>query len=132
MLPFAAPHWPIQCSKEDREKYKVSVKNWIAADFGQGMYDDGPTALRDRRVAALKKLGIIHPSVVPHEMIDEAFPGKKYRQWEEMTPEERAKSARAMETYAGMVDCMDRCIGKVMQYLDDSGLADGKFPSLCR
>ena len=22
-LPFAVPHWPLQCSKEDREKYKV-------------------------------------------------------------------------------------------------------------
>ena len=24
MLPFSAPHWPLQCSKADREKYKVS------------------------------------------------------------------------------------------------------------
>ena len=24
MLPFAAPHWPLQCSQADREKYRVS------------------------------------------------------------------------------------------------------------
>ena len=23
-LPFAAPHWPLQCSREDRQKYKAS------------------------------------------------------------------------------------------------------------
>ena len=90
------------------------------------MYDAGPSALRERRIARLKELGIISKDVIPHEVMEECFPGQRYRQWEEMTLEERAKSARAMETYAGMVDCMDRCIGKVMQYLEDKGVADGR------
>ena len=90
------------------------------------MYDDGPSALRDRRVANLKRLGVIDQSVIPHETIQDSFPGKKYTQWEEMTEAERAKSARAMETYAGMVDCIDRCVGQVMEHLESIGEADGQ------
>lgn len=43
-LPFSAPHWPLQCSKEDRDRYA-------------GVYDDGPDAVSqgarfDRELAA--------------------------------------------------------------------------------
>lgn len=35
-------------------------------------------------------------------------------EWNDMTPEQRAKSARAMECFAGMVECIDVNVGKVM------------------
>ena len=85
-LPFTAPHWPLQCAKEDHERYK-------------GMYDDGPDALRERRFASLKKLGI-------HKDDVEAYPvvaPKGYSEWEELTPDEKKLSAKSMEVFAGMV-----------------------------
>ena len=43
-LPFQAPHWPLQAPAETIAKYR-------------GRYDDGPDALREARLAALKRLG---------------------------------------------------------------------------
>ena len=44
-LPFQAPHWPLQAPAETIAKYR-------------GRYDAGPDALRDERLAALKRLGL--------------------------------------------------------------------------
>lgn len=84
-LPFSAPHWPLQCSKEDRDAYA-------------GVYDDGPDALRLRRLERLKALGIYDDAVVPAELI-----ASEATEWDEMSSEEKKLSARSMETYAGMV-----------------------------
>ena len=98
----------------------------------QGMYDDGPSALRARRLAKMKQLGIIGKDVIPHEEYTSLADGRPYIQWEQMSAEQKAKSARAMETYAGMVDCIDRNVGKVMDYLEKIGEADSKRDSLPR
>jgi len=45
-------------------------------------------------------------------------------EWAEMTDDERAVSARAMEVYAGMVDRMDHNIGRVVDYLAETGELD--------
>lgn len=84
-LPFAAPHWPLQCSKEDRDMYK-------------GQYDDGPDALRLRRLQNMKNLGIVEQDVEPYPVVAGEVP-----EWDTMSLEEQALSAGAMETYAGMV-----------------------------
>lgn len=100
-LPFSAPHWPLQAPITLVEKYK-------------GIYSDGPDALRHRRLERLKALGLIKPDVVPHEII--VTQGEP-PEWANMTEAERAKSARAMETYAGMVSRMDENIGHVLDHL---------------
>ena len=41
-----------------------------------------------------------------------------------MTADERARSARSMEVYAGMVDRMDWNIGRVLDYLAETGELD--------
>ena len=102
-LPFSAPHWPLQCAAEDRNKY-------------QGVYKDGPAALRLKRLEALMKKGFVEDGVVPHDVV---APGMK--EWEEMTPRERDLTSSAMEVYAGMVECIDRNIGKVLTYLEETG-----------
>ncbi|RBR26155.1 uncharacterized protein FIESC28_01046 [Fusarium coffeatum] len=104
-LPFTAPHWPLQCSKQQRDKYK-------------GMYDDGPYALRERRLKKLVELGIIPESVVPHKVETDTV---GVGEWDELTPEEKKLSSRAMEAYAGMVDSIDVNVGKVVDYLKSTG-----------
>ena len=113
MLPFSAPHWPLQCSKEDRDKYK-------------DVYDDGPTALREKRLKNLKELGLIGKDVVPHDIYALDTCQVPWGEWEEYTPEEKAKSARSMECFAGMVDCIDQNVGKVLKYLEETGEKDSE------
>ena len=107
-LPFSAPHWPLQCSKEDRDRYR-------------GMYDDGPDALRLRRLERLKELKLIPKDVKAHDVVvPQEFPPE----WDQMTDHERKCSARAMECFAGMVDNIDQNVGKIVDYLKKTGEFD--------
>jgi arylsulfatase A-like enzyme len=105
-LPFQAPHWPLQAPAEIVAKYR-------------GRYDDGPDALREERLAALKRLGLCPADVVAHPVVADGEP-----EWVDMTAEQRASSARAMEIYAAMVDRMDHNIGRVVDYLTETGELD--------
>jgi arylsulfatase A-like enzyme len=102
-LPFSAPHFPLQAPADLIEKY---------ADC----YKDGPACLRDRRLQALKRLGLIAPDVVPHPMVADCAP------WEEMSAEARAFSARTMAVYAAMVERMDCNVGRVVAWLKQAGV----------
>jgi arylsulfatase A-like enzyme len=105
-LPFQAPHWPLQAPDASIAKY-------------HGGYDAGPDALREARLAALKELGLCAPDVVPHPVVADGA-----AEWTDMTSDERAFSARSMEVYAGMVDRMDWNIGRVIDYLAETGELD--------
>jgi arylsulfatase A-like enzyme len=85
-LPFTAPHWPLQAPKELIEHYR-------------GVYKDGPEALRQSRLKKMVNLGLMDPKTVPHPVV-----GDEEAEWEDMSPETQAKSSRAMEAFAGMVE----------------------------
>lgn len=102
-LPFTAPHWPLQAPKDFIDKYR-------------GVYDQGPDVLREKRLRRLKELGMLKEDVVPHPvMADEV------KRWAEMSDFEKKMSSRAMECFAGMVDCIDHNVGLVLEYLEDIG-----------
>lgn len=103
-LPFSAPHWPLQAPEEDCQEYR-------------GVYDDGPDALRTRRLGRLQELGIIAPETKAHDVITPAVDRPLTREWNVLTDAERKFSSRTMETFAGMVHNMDRQIGRVISYL---------------
>jgi arylsulfatase A-like enzyme len=106
-LPFQAPHWPLQAPAETIANYR-------------GRYDAGPDALRESRLAALTRLGLCPPDVTPHPVVADGAP-----EWGDMTDDERGLSARSMEVYAAMVERMDFNIGRVIDYLTETGeLAD--------
>lgn len=105
-LPYQAPHWPLQAPQESIAAYR-------------GRYDAGPDALREERLAALKRLGLCPEDVVPHPVVADGAP-----EWADMSDEERARSARSMEVYAAMVDRMDWNIGRVIDYLAETGELD--------
>ncbi|OJJ42558.1 hypothetical protein ASPZODRAFT_137186 [Penicilliopsis zonata CBS 506.65] len=110
-LPFSAPHWPLQAPKESADKYR-------------GLYHEGPDALRRRRLERLKQLGLVAVDVKPHPVVTSTGEPEA---WDEMDQQTRDLSARAMEVYAGMVDRMDWNIGRVIQYLKDTGEYDNTF-----
>lgn len=105
-LPFTAPHWPLQAPREIIEKYK-------------GFYDEGPAVLREKRLKRLIELGLVEKDVKPHDINE-----PEESAWENLTDEQRAKSARAMEVYAAMVERMDWNIGKVLEELKNQGVDD--------
>ena len=107
--PFSAPHWPLQAPKEYVDHYR-------------GVYDEGPEALRHARLKKLIELGMIPKDVVPHPVVADEVAG-----WDEMTPEQQKLSCRAMEAYAGMVECLDHNIGRVTDYLESIGELDNTY-----
>ncbi|GAP88235.2 putative arylsulfatase [Rosellinia necatrix] len=108
-LPFTAPHWPLQAPQEYIKKYR-------------GVYDDGPEALRQKRLQRLKDLGMIAKDVEPHPVVAE-----EVKEWSELSDVERANSCRAMECFAGMVEAIDANVGKVTKYLEEIGELDNTF-----
>ncbi|KAK0552336.1 hypothetical protein OC846_002937 [Tilletia horrida] len=115
LLTLTAPHWPLQADPEDVEPYK-------------GKYDDGPLALRARRLDGLHRAGLL-----PRAHIDAArpvrfnFADRELAQWDELSSSERAISSRTMETYAAMVTRMDTAIGRVLDRLEEDGVLDNTF-----
>lgn len=107
--PFSAPHWPLQAPRDYIDHYR-------------DVYNGGPEALRQERLKRMTELGIIPSDVRPHPIVADEVPG-----WEEMSPDQRRMSSRAMETYAGMVESLDHNIGRVMEYLDSIGELDNTF-----
>jgi arylsulfatase A-like enzyme len=69
-LPFTAPHWPLQAPKEYIDHYK-------------GVYDDGPDALRQKRLQRLKDLGMIPQDVKPHPVVAD-----EVKEWSQLTEED--------------------------------------------
>ncbi|KAL1897613.1 hypothetical protein Sste5346_003919 [Sporothrix stenoceras] len=107
-LAFTAPHWPLQAPTEVLDKYR-------------GMYNDGPEQLRLRRLAQLKKLGLVPEDVTPAPLVAPT------KDWQEMDDQERAESARKMEVYAAMVDRIDQNIARVVAKLEATGELDNTF-----
>ncbi|KAE8145483.1 alkaline-phosphatase-like protein [Aspergillus avenaceus] len=108
-LPFTAPHWPLQAPREYIEHYR-------------GVYDEGPDALRQKRLQRLKKLGMVREDVEAHPVMAE-----EVKPWSEFSKEEQKLSCTAMEVYAGMVECIDANVGKVVDYLASIDELDNTF-----
>jgi arylsulfatase len=102
-LAFTAPHWPLQAPEETIAKYAER-------------YSAGYEALRDKRLERQAKLGLLAQDVVPH--------GFSAPSWDALTPEEKAGSARRMAVYAAMIDRIDFNVGRVIEFLRESGEFD--------
>ena len=105
-LSFSAPHWPLQVPVNETRQYF-------------GVYDEGPKTLRERRLEALKKLGLTPPNTKAHPMV-----ASEISKWGDLNPEQRAKSARTMETYAAMVSRLDYNVGRILSWLKYRKLYD--------
>lgn len=108
-LAYTAPHWPLQAPQEDINRHV-------------GVYDDGPDALRLRRLKSLKDKGLVPKDVKAAPMV-----GKMPKEWEEMDTSEKRHSTRRMETYAAMVDLIDQNISRVINYLEQTDELDNTF-----
>jgi arylsulfatase len=103
-LPFTAPHTPLQAPAEMIAKYK-------------GHYDQGWNVLWQQRLERQRKLGVLPLNAAAQEPAT-------LLSWDELSAEDKRYSARNMEIYAAMVDRMDWNIGRVLDYLRDTGDLD--------
>ena len=104
-LCYTAPHFPLHAKPVDIAKYK-------------GTYRGGWDALRDKRFARQKALGIVSQDAKLSPRDPEA------RAWAEIPEREREEWDQRMAVYAGMIDCMDQGIGRVLATLSQLGVED--------
>ncbi|MGP3789723.1 arylsulfatase [Pseudomonas sp. B392_1p] len=109
VLSYTAPHWPLHAPDEWIDKYK-------------GRYAEGYEAIRQERLERMQSIGLVDAGVTPNTPLATALPT-----WEQLSDEQRQREARSMEIYAAMVDNMDHHIGRVVDYLRDTGELDNTF-----
>lgn len=102
-LSYTAPHWPLQAPDDYLDKYK-------------GKYDAGYDALALSRITSLENMGLIGQG---HIAPDPAYP--ETEGWDNLSDEQKKFESREMEIYAAMIDNMDYHIGRMIEYLENSG-----------
>ncbi|HET6566164.1 MAG TPA: sulfatase-like hydrolase/transferase, partial [Xanthomonadales bacterium] len=102
---FTSPHWPLQVPDDERDRYA-------------GQYDAGYEELRKQNFAALQATGL----VAAHATLPPANPDVV--PWEELDAEQQVQEARKMELYAAMVENLDHNIGRLLAYLEQTGLRE--------
>jgi len=116
-LAFTSPHFPLHALQEDIDRYRHR-------------YRAGWNALQAERAKRLQELGITchAPPVMERELgppyhfpkdLDKLGDGEIFRPlpWDELTPAQREFQATKMAIHAGMVDRMDREIGRVLDQI---------------
>ena len=101
-MPYNAPHSPLQLPEDWLDRYA-------------GRYDAGYDALREERFASAVEAGVIPPELDldGHQPVIEP--------WSDLSAEEQLRYARAQEIYAGVVEYLDMSIGRVIDYLEETG-----------
>jgi arylsulfatase A-like enzyme len=113
-----AGHAPHQVPKEWADKYK-------------GKFDNGYEKIRETILANQKKIGLIPqttelPTINPYVEAKSAD-GKLWpeldtvRPWDSLKPDEKKLFSRMAEVYAGFISYTDFQIGRMLDYLENSG-----------
>lgn len=99
------PHTPLMARAEDRARYT-------------GQYDLGWDSLREKRFKRQRDMGVVGEDW----QLPPRTPGVP--DWEDTDPTRRELLAAYMEIYAGMVDNLDRNIGRLIDTLEEMGQFD--------
>jgi arylsulfatase A-like enzyme len=107
-LAFQVAHSPFMSPPELIDKYDK-------------IYSVGWDKIREQRFEKQKELGFW-----PANMTD---PGRlpPNQSWDSLTNDEKAYAARVLAVHAGGIEQMDKDIGRVIQYLKDTGQYDNTF-----
>jgi arylsulfatase A-like enzyme len=112
-LAFNAPHFPLHAKPADIEKYAKT-------------YAVGWDKLRESRLAKQVELGLLPAGTKlsprsPFETRRDFYRTGENPPWESLPADRRADLARRMAVFAGMVDCLDRTVGRVVADLTAHG-----------
>ena len=107
-----ANHAPHHCPKEWADKYK-------------GKFDMGYEKYREMVLPKMKEMGIVpeNTELTPVNPMPEGsyIPGDVVRPWDSLNDDEKRLFARMAEVYAGFSSYTDHEIGRLLDYLEDSG-----------
>ena len=104
-MAYTAPHWPLQVPDA-----------WL--DRHAGAYDDGYDVLRAQRARRAAERGVLPEGASLDQFEPTAAP------WNSLSGELQERYARAQEIYAAMVELLDREIGRLIAYLEESDQLD--------
>ncbi|MDX1284010.1 MAG: arylsulfatase [Draconibacterium sp.] len=125
-LGYGAAHYPLQARPEDIAKYR-------------GTYKKGWDKIREERLQKLIAGGYLpqETQLSPPSSNINKFRGRShkiddekqaliplYRPWDTLDETEQDELDLEMSVFAAMVDRMDQNIGRVLDYLDEKGIAD--------
>lgn len=108
-LAYTAPHWPLQAPDQFLAKYKNS-------------YKEGYEYIRNQRLKRQIALGVMPKGTEINNPIASEFPA-----WDELTAAQKADQIKTMQVYAAMIDSLDYNIGRVVNYLKETGELDNTF-----
>ncbi|WP_188857668.1 arylsulfatase [Marinobacterium nitratireducens] len=111
---YTAPHWPLQLPLEAKEEGSEWQRKFQSY---QAQYEAGYDALIHRRLAKMKRLGIIARDA-EYDDWAEYGRGNGIPAWNSLSSEERKRKAREMAVYAVMVEYMDYQIGRLLARVD--------------
>jgi len=109
-------------------------KEWI--DKFRGRFDMGYEAIREQTLARQKEMGIvpqntelppINPMGTPQSHTDPAKPFPELdttRPWDSLSEDEKRLFRRMAEVYAGFLAHVDHHIGRILDYLEETGQRD--------
>lgn len=101
-LCYTAPHFPLHAKPADIAKYR-------------GKFLHGWDAERERRFAKQKELGLFPPDARLSPRAPEA------KAWKDLPEAERKDWDLRMAVYAGMIDCLDQGVGRVLDAVKKLG-----------
>lgn len=104
-LAYTAPHWPLHAHDEDIDRYR-------------DRYNGGWDALRAERHERQVAMNLVDPDWG----LSERHPAAPA--WNDLSKEQKRVEAEKMAVYAAQVDRMDQGVGRVLDALDDLGIAD--------
>ena len=107
-LAMTAPHWPLQVPEDWRDRFA-------------GQYEEGYDVIRDRRIERAGELEILPP------LTDLQGYRRRSTPWSDLDQGERADLSRRMEVYAAMVSNLDYHVGRLIEYLRETGEFDNTF-----
>lgn len=111
-MAYNAPHYPLHVKKKDFLKY-------------EDRYTTGWDAIRQERFEKQKQLGLLPASVELSPRPPEVAA------WESLTEDEKHWEAERMAAFAGMVDCVDQNVGRLVQHLVSIGELDNTVFMFC-
>jgi arylsulfatase len=117
-----ANHAPHHGPKEYADKYK-------------GRFDDGYDAYREWVLERMIERGVVPEGteLTPINPMpdDQANPADVVRPWEELNDDERRLFARMAEVYAGFSEYTDAQVGRIVDYLEETGQLDNTIIFYC-
>ena len=104
-LSFQAVHIPVQVPRDYVDRYN-------------GVFDRGWDVMREERLARAIDRGLVPEGT---RLAEGPYNG---RPWDDLTAEEKAYWARAMQVNAGMMEAADFHLGRLLDHLESSGQLD--------